>query len=323
MYPPEVITPLDGLRAAAGAMEIVHDAGKDLVRARQLAGEADAVLVVAGYTHRDEGEFIPGQGVDLAGDARQSIGGDRLDLTLGKTQEELILAAAGANANVTVAIMSGSAVLMERWRERVPGILMIWYPGMQGGAALADVLLGRVNPSGRLPFSVPTDAGDLPDFDREAAEISYDLWHGYTKLDRDGVEPAFPFGFGLSYTEYLYSEPSVEVDDANEALLVHVDAVNAGDLTGETVLQVYAGLAEPVPDQPIRRLCGFARVELPPRLKQSVALRVPLRELACFEPESGHWVLPGAEWRIWAGGSSAEADLRATTVSLSERSWSS
>ena len=99
----------------------------------------------------------------------------------------------------------GSGVIMEDWRERVPAILMLWYPGMEGGHALADVLLGRVNPSGKLSFVIPKRAEDLPFFDRDATEIEYDLWHGYRKLERDGHTPAFPFGFGLSYTSYRYA----------------------------------------------------------------------------------------------------------------------
>ena len=101
--------------------------------------------------------------------------------------------------------MAGSAVITEAWRDRAPAILMLWYPGMEGGHALAEVLTGEVNPSGRLPCTFPARAEDLPFFDRNATKITYDLWHGYRKLERDGAAPAFPFGFGLSYTTFEYA----------------------------------------------------------------------------------------------------------------------
>ena len=99
-------------------------------------------------------------------------------------------------------------MIIEAWRARVPAILMLWYPGMEGGHALADVLLGRVNPSGRLPCAFPARAEDLPFFDRDATAITYDRWHGYRKLEREGVAAAFPFGFGLSYTSLHLQRPA-------------------------------------------------------------------------------------------------------------------
>ncbi len=320
VYPPEVVTPLAGLRAAIGVdCEITHDAGDDLDRVRARAAGSDAVLIVAGYTHEDEGEYIPGQVGDPSG---QHIGGDRLDLTLGGAQEALIPAAAEANANAVVAVMAGSAVEMEAWRHRVPGILLLWYPGMAGGAALADILFGRVNPSGRLPFSVPVRSEDLPFFDRDAKAITYDLWHGYTRLERAGIAPAYAFGHGLSYTRFAFAEPAVRVNDGADTLEVALDVANAGDRSGDAVVQVYAGWAERDPDQPVKRLCGFARVHLAPGETERVSLTVALRDLASFDAAGGCWRLRGTEWRISSGASSSPADLRSVTVSLPERSWS-
>jgi beta-glucosidase len=322
VYPPEVVTPLDGLRAAVPAScSVVHDDGRDGERLRRLAGAADAVLVVAGTTWREEGEFIPGQGVDLAGDAASSVGGDRVDLTLGKDAEALIGDVAAANPNTVVAVMAGSAVLVDAWADRVAGLLLLFYPGMAGGAALADVLFGRVNPSGRLPFSIPRRADDLPHFDRDATSITYDLWHGYTKLERDGVAPAYAFGFGRSYTAWRFEAPGAACDEARDVLTAEVDVVNAGARAGESVVQVYAGRAAPDPEHPRKRLCGFRRVALAPGERCRVQIDVPLRALAHFDTARRAWCLDAAPWRVWVGGSSAEADCVSAAVVLPARRW--
>ena len=223
-HPAYIITPLEGLRAAYGdSVAIVYDDGSDPARAAAVAQGADAVICVVGYTSLDEGEFISPDSTNAvtslfppptpeeapivqammqaaatgSGDAGGGFGtgGDRAALTLSAHDEALIAAVAAATPHTIVAVMAGSAVITEAWREQVPAILMLWYPGMEGGHAFADVLLGRVNPSGKLPLTFPHRAQDLPFFDRDATAITYDLWHGYRKLEHDGSEPAFPFGF--------------------------------------------------------------------------------------------------------------------------------
>ncbi|MGH0033670.1 MAG: beta-glucosidase [Myxococcota bacterium] len=320
VYPPWVVTPLAGLRALSPeGCEVVHDPGDDPSRVRELAAGADAVLVVAGYTHEDEGEFIPGQVGDPEG---RTIGGDRIDLTLGAAQEALILAAAEAHPRTIVAVMAGSAVLMEAWRRRVAAALMLWYPGMEGGNALAEVLFGAVNPSGRLPFSVPKRAEDLPFFDRDAQSIEYDLWHGYTKLERDCVEPAFPFGFGLSYTEFEFAHPSVARVDDGETLHVAVEVANTGSVDGEVVTQVYAGPASARADHPRKKLCGFRKDFLGAGERRTVCVDVATRELAWFDAEGRCWRIDAGPWRIGVGASSRDADLRDVRVPLPDKRWS-
>jgi len=319
VFPPEVVTPFAGLRAGCpDGCEIVYDAGDDLDRVRRLAAEADAVVILAGYTHEDEGEYIPVE-MNAGG---SDTGGDRLDLTLGEEQEALILAAAAANPKTVVALVTGSAVLMEGWRNEVGGILMLWYAGMQGGTALADVLFGRVSPSGRLPFTIPASASDLPFFDRDASEITYDAWHGYTRLDNLGVKPSFAFGFGLGYSSFAFGEPMLRLDDASELVQVEVEVQNTGERTGETVLQIYAGLGTRNPERPVKKLCGFQRVSLQTGESKVVSVFIALQELACFDVALQQWGLDAGPWRVWAGGSSDFSDLKSRIVDLPERRWS-
>lgn len=229
--PPYVVTPLQGICSAleGSDVEVVHDDGSEPQRAAAVAAEADAVLMVVGYTHEDEGEnvavdtplevteqfpplppelgdafaaaFAPSETGDGSEDVGPGIGqgGDREALTLRPDDEALIAAVSSANERVVVALMCASAVLMERWRHRVPGILILWYPGMEGGHALADIVLGHESPTGRLPFAIPTSEDHLPPFDPNATSIEYGPLHGQKLLDHLGVDAAYPFGFGLTY----------------------------------------------------------------------------------------------------------------------------
>jgi beta-glucosidase len=223
--PPSTVTPLEGLRTALKStkVEVVYDDGSDPARAAALAAGADAAVVVVGYDHNDEGEYLQSgfplwftrrlslppwwalQRIAKRVAARQLLppdfakGGDRKSLTLHTEDEDLLLAVAAVNPRTVAALVAGSAVLMERWREVVPAILMLWYPGMEGGHALADVLLGSEKPTGRLPFAIPTSAEHLPLFDNKAKRVVYGPLHGQPWLDHLGVQAAFPFGFGLTY----------------------------------------------------------------------------------------------------------------------------
>ncbi len=134
-------------------------------------------------------------------------------LRLPPADVELIRAVAAANPRTVVVIQAGSAVIASEWIDAVPAVVQAWYGGCQAGPGLADVLLGAVNPSARLPFSVPVDEADLPPFDRDATRFRYDRWHGWWHLARHGTTPAFPFGFGLSYTTFALTDVEVTAGD--------------------------------------------------------------------------------------------------------------
>jgi len=314
-FPAYVVTPLEGLRAALdGQCEVLFDDGCDATKAAALAAGCDAAIVVVGYTHADEGEFVsPGNEVvkklfpwprlrDLphlfkilmasrkgrTGGAF-APGGDRDRLTLRPEHETLILAVAQANHRTAVAVMAGSTVLMEAWRERVAAISMLWYPGQEGGRAFADVLTGRVNPSGRLPFVVPTDAAHLPYFNKDATSIVYDLWHGYRKLDRDGHAPAFPYGFGLSYTTFDYRNFTAMRE--GDILKLKLSVANTGTRDGDEVVQIYVRALNSRVERAVRELKAFTRVSVAAGASTNVAIELPIERLAYFDEERDEFVV--------------------------------
>jgi beta-glucosidase len=324
VHPPHVVTPLDGLRAALPNATIVHDDGGN---AAAVATDVDAAIVVVGYTHHDEGEFIDPNGMAhlfhlfppmtdpdtaprlqaamkrAASGFGMSPGGDRRRLELSVADEALVRAVAAANPRTVVAVMSGSAVVMEQWRTRVPAIVQLWYPGMEGGHALADVLFGKVSPSGRLPFAVPRDPAQLPHFDRNARSITYDLWHGYRKLDRDGAVPAFPFGFGLTYTAFSHRSIAVERDavGAEDTITVTVEVENTGARDGEEVVQLYAEPIGSAIERAPRELRAFARIAVPSGQTRAAQIALPVRSLAYFDESRDDFSVEPIAYDLVAG----------------------
>ncbi len=249
VHPPAVATPLDGLRAAASArgIALVESAQDDVMAAENAARAADVAVVVCGYTFRDEGEYLFFLG-----------GGDRASLTLRPAHERLIENVAAVNPRTVVVLMGGSAIVTEAWRAEVPALLMAWYPGMEGGHALASILFGDVSPSGRLPCTWPRSAAQLPPFDRHARVAHYGPLHGHRLMQAERRNPAFWFGYGLSYTRFEYGRPRLEGD----ALVVAIR--NAGARAGTEVAQLYVDLALGTEPRALGTLRGFHRVTLEP-----------------------------------------------------------
>lgn len=283
----QVTTALDGLRSRFGAGRVMH-ADEDA----SIARDADVVVVVVGYTKADEGECIEAAGADVLGREifppidhptlgngadwtapagplrppaapsgeqadRMAPGGDRTSLRLSDTDEALIAAACAVNDRVVVVVVGGSAVVMP-WVSSVPAVLMTWYSGVEGGSALADVLVGEAEPAGRLPFVVPVDPAHLPDFDRDATEVTYDLFHGQWRLDRDGHDAQFPFGWGLGWGAARVIAARI----SNSGTIV-ASVENSSENATSTVVFVHAGVEASRWERPSRRLVGFARVAVP------------------------------------------------------------
>ena len=344
VFAPQVVTPVAGLRAAFPDANIMLDDTDSAARAADLAAAADLAVCVVGYNAADEGEYVvpslqtdaglldllpPAHTADeqhtlaiikgdTAGGRQDSAlevgaGGDRRSLRLRTQDLELIAAVTAANPRTVVAVVAGGAVLMEEWVGQVPALVMAWYAGAEGGHGLADVLLGRVDASGRLPFSIPRDESHLPSFDIDATEIEYDRWHGQNLLDKLGEEARFPLGFGLSYTSFAVSDLRIGPRGGGlvDTIPIRVRVANVGGRHGRHVIQVY-GRAE-MPDFPSCVLLGFLPVDLDAGQIQDVALDVSARPLQRWR--AGEFVLPGKEVTIevaaFAGDTKA---VRATTV---------
>jgi beta-glucosidase len=243
--------------------------------------------------------------------------GDRTDLALGPEQEGLILAVAAANPRTVVVLMGGGAILCERWRQRVKAILLLWYPGQQGGEALADVLLGRVSPSGRMPFAVPTDAAHLPPFEPRAERVTYDLWHGYRRLRRQGHAAAFPFGFGLSYSSFSHGELGVKLVASSGIVALSLTVTNTGARQAAEVVQVYLEAPGLLVERPARQLVAFERLNLVPGEVRTLTLAIPLLKLAFFDEASDAFRLEAGLHRLVVARH-AEADGPAVELQLRE-----
>ncbi len=269
---PSVVTPLAGLREAVAARgtALADSCTDDPAAAVAAASGADAAIVVVGTTHVDEGEYIA--------TAKGVIGGDRTELRLRESHEALIRAVADACPRTIVVLLGGSAFVTEAWRERVSAILMAWYPGMEGGRAIADVLFGDASPGGRLPMTWPVTTSDLPDFDPSARHVTYGPLHGYRLYEASGRTPAFWFGHGLGYTSFSWSEPSVVA--AGDDLVVRVELTNTGSRLGSEVVQVYVAVALGTHREPLRTLCGFRRVDLEPAARATVEVKLDRRLVA-------------------------------------------
>jgi beta-glucosidase len=214
-----------------------------------------------------------------------------------------------------VVLQGGSALELRPFVDQVPALLMAWYPGMLGGEALADVLFGEVCPSGKLPVSFARSARDLVSFDARSKRVHYGYDHGYRHLDRVGREPEFPFGFGLSYTQFRYDALTLarEVLSPDEELSVLVQVTNVGARAGEEVVQLYLS-AENQPQRPPRALVGFGRLALAPGQSRRLRMRLTPRELGCFDVERGAWGVPRGAYTLRAGPSSRALPLSATFV---------
>lgn len=317
VYSLDNVTVLAGVRAAAGG-DVRHDDGTDAARAAEVAAASDVAVVVVGYTAEDEGEYIGDTGVDLshlfpeADDpalveayqaeiaalpttvkpahvpARRDFsfarGGDRESVRLRPADVALIRAVAAANPRTVVVLQAGSAVVCSEWDGEVAAIVQPFYGGQEAGHGLADVLFGVENPSARLPFTVPAVETDLPPFDRDADRFTYDRWHGWWRAEHLGLTPAYPFGFGLSYTTFEVAD--VRVDVVGDEIVVRGAVRNTGGRDGADVVQVVASLpGDDAPDH----LIGFRRVEVAAGDSSRFEIDVPVSALRRRDPITRSW----------------------------------
>ncbi|HVR29409.1 MAG TPA: glycoside hydrolase family 3 C-terminal domain-containing protein, partial [Thermoanaerobaculia bacterium] len=245
-------------------------------------------------------------------EARDRVGND---LDLPAEQLRLIEDVLAVATDVAVVLFAGSAIAMDPWIDRVPAVLHAWYPGELGGVAVAEALLGAVNPSGKLPLTFPRTALQLPafaTFPERVTSYHEGVFIGYRHFDAAAIEPLFPFGHGLSYTEFEYSGLRVRARGRGETTRVdvHFTVRNAGRRAGAEVAQLYVRDLEASVPRPPSELKGFAKVRLEPGESRAVELRLGWRDLAFFDEDAAAWMVEPGAFQVLVGGSSRDIRLR-------------
>ena len=299
-------SPLKFIRAKSPQANVQYASGEDKAEAVKLARNSDVAIVFVNQW--------------------MSEGHDAPTLSLPNNQDALVEAVAAANPNTIVVLETGGPVSMP-WANKVKGIVEMWYPGIGGAQALANILFGDVNPSGKLPITFAKTEADLPhpivpglktagkveSDDRHQKVAPFDLKYtegarvGYKWFDSTHKEPLFPFGFGLSYTNYAYS--GLTVDDAQKT--VRFTVRNTGSQAGTEIAQVYVALPAAAKED-YKRMVAWQRVKLAPGESKEVTLKLNPLYLSVFNTDSNAWQLLPGEYKVMAGASSRETPLTAT-----------
>lgn len=292
----DVVTALEGIVDRAGGVTVAHIPRDVLTAAdEQTVAAADAAVVVVGLDAGLEGEGVVGAG-------------DRASLALSDAEIALIQAVGALNPRTVVVLEGGAAIEVAPWIDSAAALLMAWYPGQQGGNAIADVLFGAVNPSGRLPVSFPVAEADLPAFDNRSLAVTYGYFHGYRHLLRDNTAPQYPFGFGLSYTTFALGSLRVAAASvpADGTIEVSVDVTNTGARAGIETVQIYVEVPQSAVERAPLDLRGFTQVAVEPAATETATVSIPVRDLAYFDVASAAWVVEPTAYSIHAGTSALD-----------------
>jgi beta-glucosidase len=302
---PYEVTPLEGIsNRLGGGVKLVYAQGYNAPGGRgrrdRGAKSADAVIYVGGLNHNG--------GYDTEG-------ADRKDLKLPSGQDELLSQIVNANPRTAVVFFGGGAVEMGPWLSKTPSVLYAWYPGMEGGNALARVLFGDVSPSGKLPCTFPKQLADSPAHALNAypgtnGTVTYaeGLLVGYRWFDTKKIEPLFPFGHGLSYTTFNYSKLKL-VNRKGAAVSVQFDVANTGKKEGSEVAQVYVQEVQPSLPRPMKELKGFEKVTLKPGQRKTISIPLDDRAFAYYAPDKQGWVADAGDYELLVGSSSRDIRL--------------
>ncbi len=279
------------------------DYGNKLDEAVEVATKADITILCLGLNMFMEGEAV-----------------DRDELDLPVDQLALLDAITAVNQNTIVVLNNATPILMNDWLDKVPAVVDALYPGQEGGNALADILFGDVNPSGRLPLTFPQKWEDTPVKDtypgvKAFAEYKEGIFVGYRHYDKYNIEPEFPFGHGLSYTTFEYS--NIEIDNirtnpGGQMYIVSVTVENTGEVFGEEVVQLYIKDVKSSVERESKALKGFKRIALIPGESKTVSLEIKSDDLSFFHPEKKKWIVEPGEFEVMIGSSSR--DIRLTEI---------
>jgi beta-glucosidase len=299
--PSEPVKPLDGIRSHAQGVEILHVTGcriassretptprvndeEELAKAVGAAKRADVVILFLGTTTGIEAEDR-----------------DRKSLSLPENQEKLAQAVIAANPKTVVVLMNAGPLTVPWLKEHARAMLQAWWLGEEGGDAIADVIFGKTNPAGRLPYTIYASEAQVPPQDE------YDISKGFTYMYVKGA-PLYPFGYGLSYSKFKYSNLRVtpEKIPGNGMITATLDVKNASDRTGDEVVQLYTREINPSIVRPCKELRGFQRITLQPGEKKTVTFNVPAEKLAFYDDKRHAFVVESGKYEIQIGASSAD-----------------
>ncbi|HWB73368.1 MAG TPA: glycoside hydrolase family 3 C-terminal domain-containing protein [Nannocystaceae bacterium] len=299
--PADVVTALEGLVDRAGAVTITPVLADVLAPADEatIMG-ADVVVVVLGLTADDEGEGL-------------IAAGDRESLAVPAAQLELLQSIVAIGTPTIVVLEGGGPLLTSAWIDDTAAVLMAWYPGQQGGFAIADILFGDAEPSGRLPASFPVAEADLPEFDNVSESVEYGYLHGYRWLDANATAPAFPFGFGLAYTTFAYDAITLDAEsiDASGTITATIDVSNTGMRSGIATVQLYVAMPASSFMRAPKDLRGFAQIELAAGESSTVAIPIAAADLAVWDTDAGAWTVEPGAYEIQIGADAATLPLSA------------
>jgi len=267
--------------------------------AADVARQSDVAIVLVGTNHNWDTE-----------------GRDKPSMKLMGDQDKLVQAVVAANPRTIVVLVNGSPVDVGSWINKVPAVAEAWYPGMEGGNAIAAILFGDVNPSGKLPVTFPVKLEDSPahangDYPGRDGKLKYDegIYIGYRYFDTKKVKPQFPFGYGLSYTTFKFSNMRVEWPTQTSPV-VRVDVTNTGNRAGSEVAELYVHQQRTVVDRPEKELKGYGKVSVAPGETKTVSIQLDPSSFSYFNPNTGKWTYDRGQFDLLLGSSSRDIKTR-------------
>ena len=292
-FPPYEITALRGLEERCKGKIMITNSPSD----------SDASILIVGLNHE---EYM---------DAEHT---DKKSFKLPSDQLELIDKVVAENPNTIVVLISGSPVSMVEWIDKTPAVIQAWYAGMEGGRAIADIIFGDVNPSGKLPITFPKKLSDSPAHKSKETypgdeKVNYEegIYVGYRHFDTKNIEPLFPFGYGLSYTEFTYESIKLDREKLMKDGLLEISIIltNSGTVAGSEVVQLY--ISDPISsvDRPLKELKGFKKIKLEPNEKNLVKFQIKPEDLAFFDESSSEWKIEDGKFKVLIGSSSSDIRL--------------
>lgn len=305
VFPPYIVTPKEGLEKTY--KNAVVCSSSDVEKCKTASKDAEKILVFVGNNFEDEGEFV------TKGGDKYIKGGDRKLLRMHNEDIELINELSKLGKPLVVVFYAGSAVIIEEWKDKADAILYAGYPGLEGGNALSNIISGKVNPSGKLPFTVAKKEEDYPKFlyKGEGEEITYEYYHGYAKFEKENIEPAYPFGYGLSYTTFEYGDMTAE--SVGDEIKTKVAVKNIGNVDGEEAVLAFVG--SNIEGKPHKLLKGFARISLKAGELGECEIVIKKSDLELYNNENGKCEIP-KRITVYLGANVEEAEKRGVTLDI-------